>query len=782
MTLTLLGAGPTSGQSRIVTDNLVFNLDVGDIKTYDPEIPNTWNDAGPDSNEYTVSLYNGPVYEAAHKNLLFDGTDDYGWITGTKPHPLKQEATYEAWIRIDGRTSSNQIIINQNGNPISGYKDDFQFKVSNTYHSNESPTHKLAAIDLNERRTNGMCNSVSRRAGGGWQNTSIIELDTWFHCVITTDANGNHTHYYNGVVDPAQYQYNTSTGDIAMTTAGNVLNMGICKWTYNNNFYFHGGIGVIRVYKDMLTPEEIQKNYQADRERFLPVVETEDLYLHLDAGKVSSYPGTGIPFYDIAPTGQAPQNEQNYHWSLINGATYSSHGGGSIALDGTNDYLRQDVGSRLWEGYPVPLHTSEFWIRFDDMPSANHVERNILNSVLVGHNIAIKLGWYFNINSYLTDRWNWMEVSPFGVNANEHVVEDSDFPAASRKFSAETWYHIVFTSDPNAGEQKVYINGELLDTMAVTVGNQGQLKRPILGAHAYLSSGKFLRGQIGAFRTYKGKALNQWEVLNNYNADKDRFVPEEDGFITNGLIVNLDASSNVSFPDPHPQLSGPTWFDLAGSNDGTLLENAASDEKYQPWLDRQSSAGALSFSGSYDAVDIGNISGFNASQGSFECWVNIGFYGPGTNKHKTIWSNWLDSNNFTYLSLYNDNGTLEWRFVGNVDGVNQINASWSEVDISSHLWEFWHLVVTWDVSTGSYIYVNGSRSTLGTYSAAPAQNIHHLASIGYHSTSWNFGNPYTRGKIGFARFYNRALSQSEATQNFDDWTKDVRADTIAPTS
>jgi len=55
------------------------------------------------------------------------------------------------------------------------------------------------------------------------------------------------------------------------------------------------------------------------------------LVLSLDAGDTSSYPGSGTTWTDLSGLGN--------NGTLTNGAIYSSDGGGSISLDGVDDYI-----------------------------------------------------------------------------------------------------------------------------------------------------------------------------------------------------------------------------------------------------------------------------------------------------------------------------------------------------------------------------------------------------------------------------------------------------------
>ena len=67
-----------------------------------------------------------------------------------------------------------------------------------------------------------------------------------------------------------------------------------------------------------------------------------------------------------------------------------------------------------------------------------------------------------------------------------------------------------------------YYNGSLIatGTDASTHGDPSLFK---LGVRSYDNTTPF-KGRIGLFKVYKGKALSATEVLQNYNATKERYV------------------------------------------------------------------------------------------------------------------------------------------------------------------------------------------------------------------------------------------------------------------
>ena len=86
-----------------------------------------------------------------------------------------------------------------------------------------------------------------------------------------------------------------------------------------------------------------------------PRIVTDGLVFCVDAGDKMSYPGAGTTWTDLS------KNRNN--GTLTNGPTFNSANGGSISLDGSNDYISvgsfnedssQDLSVMVWV-YPIAL-------------------------------------------------------------------------------------------------------------------------------------------------------------------------------------------------------------------------------------------------------------------------------------------------------------------------------------------------------------------------------------------------------------------------------------------
>ena len=63
-----------------------------------------------------------------------------------------------------------------------------------------------------------------------------------------------------------------------------------------------------------------------------PIEATDGLVVHLDAGNIRSYAGSGTSILSLSGLGNTG--------ILINGPTFSSSNNGQIIFDGTNDYIK----------------------------------------------------------------------------------------------------------------------------------------------------------------------------------------------------------------------------------------------------------------------------------------------------------------------------------------------------------------------------------------------------------------------------------------------------------
>jgi len=210
-------------------------------------------------------------------------------------------------------------------------------------------------------------------------------------------------------------------------------------------------------------------------------------------------------------------------------------------------------------------------------------------------------------------------------------------------------------------------------------------------------------------------------------------ITNTSGIITSGLVLNLDAGNAASYPG-----SGTVWTDLSGSGySGTLTNGVGYDSANQ---------GSLVFDGSNDYVDLNTnniITGTNAF--TFDVFYKVtnatvaaeifGNYGIG-NTNSTIW---ISGRYGVYI-----NATAPY-FQGAPLGAGT-----------------YHMAFTRDSSGNCVLYKNGIQDGTATNSTSivVGQNFRIGSDVG--SIGEVFG-----GNIYTIKVYNRALSSTEVTQNFN---------------
>jgi len=229
------------------------------------------------------------------------------------------------------------------------------------------------------------------------------------------------------------------------------------------------------------------------------------------------------------------------------------------------------------------------------------------------------------------------------------------------------------------------------------------------------------------------------------------------GIVTNGLILNLDAAKRDSYPG-----SGIVWNDLSGNNrNGTLTSSPTYSSANGGSIAFNNTSSYCAFSG-----DTFNISPGTAGEISLEIWVyptgpytsytsegltNLGgFFGQGFFAGTTGWGIGMNTasgiNNFAFQ-------------VRNINTISQLTAPFTNNN-------WYHVVGTFTRNENTRLYVNGSlissasNTNIGNLTITPSANT---AAIGRGG-----GVPfYAGGNIASARIYNRPLSSTEITQNYN---------------
>ena len=209
--------------ASIVTDNLVFAVDAGNLVSYESGSTTTYSLTG----SSTGTLVNGVGYDKENGgSWVFDGVDDRINVSSFNVSYL----TVDTWVYRTSTATNQGISRRQNEWAISQYNGTLQ---------------------------------VAPGTDWDFLNTGYtIPLNTWTHIVYTysgTNQAGSQTVYINGV---AIFSATDGSGPISAT--GNAYRIG-----YDDNGWFWGGkIASNQIYNRALTATEVAQNFTAQRTRF----------------------------------------------------------------------------------------------------------------------------------------------------------------------------------------------------------------------------------------------------------------------------------------------------------------------------------------------------------------------------------------------------------------------------------------------------------------------------------------------------------------------------------
>lgn len=270
---------------------------------------------------------------------------------------------------------------------------------------------------------------------------------------------------------------------------------------------------------------------------------TSNLRQYIDVANVVSYPGWGNTVYDLSG------NSLNYY--LIDAgnsyarsnATVDTTNGGVMVFDGSNIGR---VFATTWDGVNnnkiasdgEANWTLEAWFKLSAMPVAN------TKLTLIGE----KYGGVLN-----PDVHHWLTFErPLLNSGSVNAIAGGSFAAAWYNTDYYNvypgqYYHAVVTSIANGGTSTrvLYINGSNVGTYFGP--NSASDLETRIGADVSVdapTADGIMKGSVAVARYYK-KTLSASEVLQNYNAEKGRFVGGSMSF--NGSNSVLSATANVDW-------------------------------------------------------------------------------------------------------------------------------------------------------------------------------------------------------------------------------------------
>ena len=437
---------------------------------------------------------------------------------------------------------------------------------------------------------------------------------------------------------------------------------------------------------------------------------TSGLVVNLDAGFTPSYPRTGISWINLS----APNNGG----TLVNGPVYNdtSNGGGSISFDGSDDYVTCGSNSNVESLSQITMNV---WVRFSGLDYVGGT--GALNGFMSKGNpdsLSPNTGFWFAYDN--RSNQNFFTYTCFGNSAGGFGGGGNNFSSKSYTFTNGVWYNITATVN-SSSQGTLYING-VQQGSSVTFNN---LSIPNTANQLYIGRielGYTLNGGIIQTQLYN-RALTSGEVLQNYYAGLQRFIP------TDNMVLWLDGTNTNT-----RVITPTTAYDRSGNNyNGTFINSTS--------LAHRDGGTVFSFDG------VNNIirTEYNGQLGDFTVCVWFKSDNSGN------WARLVDksySDGFWLGKQYNVPNS--W---GGGAGPQTIFPYGNFLTLPDGQWNF--LVSIRNGSTHT-LYGNGITNTV-SQACSPVLTSTSKIGIG----SWWVGIEYFKGKIGDVRLYSRALTANE---------------------
>ena len=446
----------------IITDNLVLNLDAGDSSSYSGS-GNTWTDLSSSNNDGTI---NGATYNSGNGGYFdFDGSNDSISFTLSNDFAFGTgDFTIEAWVRFDN-TGDGGTIAETRENAVGTGKNGLGFGMRSNRITIWSGVTNTFIID----------------------KTLSLSLDAWHH-VIVSRSSGTLKSYINTVEETSSSNtHNFTRRNLFIGRNINDASTGGTAWGNQDQ-------ALLRIYKGKgFSASEVHQNFNATKSRYTGLV-TDNLVLHLDAGDINSYSGSGTTWTDLSGEGN--------HATLVNGPTYSSNNGGYLIFDGSNDYATLPAINFTGNEITFSIWT---YAQSDTVAALIFFGDSTDTSGWTGRQLNVHLPY---TNSYYFDKGH----DGTTVDRISGSLPNSDWQNA--------WVNWAFTANASTGSMKIYRNASLYNSATGKTRTFNSANVDIRRIARFTNT--YYDGYISNLQLYT-KELSQAEVTQNFNTIKSRF-------------------------------------------------------------------------------------------------------------------------------------------------------------------------------------------------------------------------------------------------------------------
>jgi hypothetical protein len=643
---------------QIVTNGLVFYVDPSNSRSYSGFGNTIYNMVNSSIGGTFVGYTSNPIDNTFTRSIVFNGSSNYLNFPNAVSDTLSS-FTIETVVKV-AATNKKQAIISTFGSNL-GWG--------------------LEILDNTGSNKFNFFGFTSAGVATGSQSGSGVLLNQTYHVTGVFNASRSMDVYVDGALS------GTLPTSFSSITKSSSVNLRLGEDTDAQNVFFQGNLYFSKIYNRALTASEILQNYNATKKKYSPDenIITDGLIFNVDPGKNSSYPGTGNAIYDLSGFGNTG--------TLANSPTFSQINGGSLGFNGTNSYIT--FGNKF--SFTTESFSFSFWV-FVNTFTTNQANQGPIPFYKGNFN---ENGYYLQIQSdggmsFITNN---------GGNQNTSSIAGA--------IKLNIWHHVSVVR--NGSSVRIYRDGIDVTSTAATHQNPSASSRDF-----YLANyNNFILANIRISQfLLHNRALSAQEVLQNYNATKNRFINALPP-VRNGLVLELDPTNTASYSG-----TGNTWYDLSGNRlNGTLLNGAS--------YSGSGTSSSFVFDGVNDRINFGTVPANTTGRSTIGCWAKT----TTTAQCMTIT---FDSYGAMYINRFTTGKMLA--FFDQTTG----NNSSADVSVTSVNDGKWHYLAATNNGTTCSMYIDGVLDK--TYSETPSYGT----SIYNQIAGQADGNNHMNGSIGFA--------------------------------
>lgn len=241
-------------------------------------------------------------------------------------------------------------------------------------------------------------------------------------------------------------------------------------------------------------------------------IAADGLVFYVDAANNSSYNGSsgGLTWADLVGDNDGTLINMQTNPSNA-GYAYDSGNGGSIEFDGTNDYAAFSSSATLVPGSDD--YSIMFWAKYNGPALTS-------SSVIEG---VFQKGVYYQTGGELqiTFRGGSLNGIYFRLRDSSSISQVVPSTDISSTIGNGSFHHYACIIDRSSNELKLYFDGSLAGTTSgISPSSIDTTQQLRIGRYENF----YGNAQLSNLSIYNDKALSASEVLQNYNALKDRFV------------------------------------------------------------------------------------------------------------------------------------------------------------------------------------------------------------------------------------------------------------------